>query len=141
MFLSTLGEIGGLTLSPGLYKWTTGVTVSTNVMISGSSTDSKHCIIFPSVTESDGDLYPAWIFQIAGTFGIAAGKQVILVGGALAKNIVWVIAGAVTTTSSAHLEGIVLGKTAVTLGTLTSMNGRILGQTMVSLQQATVVAK
>ena len=140
MFLSTLGEIGGLTLSPGLYQWTTGVTVSTDVTISGTATDSKHCIIFPSVTDSDGDLYRAWILQIAGTFGVAAGKQVILVGGALAKNIVWVVAGAVTTISSAHIEGIILGKTGITLGTLTSMNGRLLGQTMVSLQQATIVS-
>ena len=96
-------------------------------------------INFPSITDFDCDLYPAWIFQIAGTFEMAAGTKVILAGGALAKNIVWVVGGGATTTSTAHLEGIVLGKTAITLGTLTSVNGRILAQTMVSLQQATVV--
>ena len=140
IFISILGEIGSLTLGPGLYKWTTGVTVTTDVTISGSGSDSEHFVIFSSTTDSDGDLHSAWIFQIAGTFKMAAGKQVILAGGAQAKNIVWAVAGAVATTSSAHLEGVMLGKTAVTLGTLSSVNGPILAQTIVALQEATVVA-
>ena len=44
-----LGEIGGLTLKPGLYLWTTGVTVSSAVTFSGGSTDSA---CFPSFTLS-----------------------------------------------------------------------------------------
>ena len=46
---SPLGEIGGLTLHPGLYQWTTGVTVSSAPTFSGSSTDSA---FFPSFTLS-----------------------------------------------------------------------------------------
>ena len=46
---SPLGEIGGLTLQPGLYQWTTGVTVSSAPTFSGSSTDSA---FFPSFTLS-----------------------------------------------------------------------------------------
>lgn len=40
---------------------------------------------------------------------MASGTKVVLVGVARAKNIVWVVTGAVSTMSSAHLEGIVLG--------------------------------
>jgi len=61
------GQIGGLTLVPGLYKWTTGVLISTNVTLSGGPND-------------------VWIFQIAGTLTQASATRVILKGGALPKN-------------------------------------------------------
>jgi len=81
----------------------------------------------------------AWIFQIDSTLNLAAAQQVILKGGALAKNIVWVVAGAVTTGATSHFEGVVLAKTSVTVGTGGSLNGRILAQTSVALQKATIV--
>lgn len=34
------GNVGGLTLTPGLYKWTTGVNAADDVTIWGSATDS-----------------------------------------------------------------------------------------------------
>lgn len=71
------GNIGGMTLAPGLYKWSTGVTIPTDVTLSGSSTD-------------------VWIFQIAQTLTISSGKKVILSGGAQAKNIFWQVAGQTT---------------------------------------------
>ena len=36
---------------------------------------------------------------------MAAGVKVILAGGALSKNIVWVVSSAVTANAGAHLEG------------------------------------
>lgn len=80
----------------------------------------------------------AWIFQVAGTLDIAANKKIILSGGALPQNIVWVVAGAVTAGAGSHLEGVVLGKTAVNLLTRATLRGRILAQTEVVLQMATV---
>lgn len=80
----------------------------------------------------------AWIFQIDGTFGITAGKRITLAGGALSKNIVWVVAGAIDFGAGAHFEGIILAKTSVTVETGGSGNGRILAQTSVSLQSATI---
>ena len=112
------GAIGGLTLAPGLYKWTTGVTASSDVTISGTSTD-------------------IWIFQISGALGIANAKKVILIG-ALAQNIYWQVAGGATIGAGGHFEGILLSKTTGVLQTGASMNGRILAQTAVTLQQATL---
>ena len=112
------GAIGGLTLAPGLYKWTTSVTASADVVIIGLPTD-------------------VWIFQISGTLSIANGKKVILVG-ALAKNIFWQVAGGAVVGSGGHFEGILLSKTTGVLQTGASMNGRILAQTAVTLQQATL---
>jgi hypothetical protein len=112
------GAIGGLTLAPGLYKWTTSVTASANVVIVGLSTD-------------------VWIFQISGDLSIASAKKVILVG-ALAKNIFWQVAGGAVVGTGGHFEGILLSKTTGVLQTGASMNGRILAQTAVTLQKATL---
>ncbi|KAF9550600.1 antifreeze protein [Agrocybe pediades] len=115
------GEIGLLTLTPGLYKWTGGVTAATGFTISGLVTDT-------------------WIFQIAGTLTLSAAAQATLSGGALAKNIIWVVSGSVDLGAGSHLEGVVLAKTAITAQTGTSVNGRLLSQTNVALQVATIVA-
>ncbi|KAF9063330.1 fungal antifreeze protein exerts hyperactivity By constructing an inequable beta-helix [Rhodocollybia butyracea] len=115
------GSLSGLVLTPALYKWTTSVNIGiAGVTITGTSAD-------------------VFVFQIAGTFTIAAGARVTLAGGVLASNIFWVVADAVTTGVGSHMEGIILAKTAVTLQTGATMNGRILAQTFVALQVATVV--
>ncbi|KDR71837.1 hypothetical protein GALMADRAFT_159231 [Galerina marginata CBS 339.88] len=114
------GNISGLVLAPGLYKWSSGVNALTGFTIKGASTDT-------------------WIFQISGTLGLANGVRATLLGGALASNIVWVVSGAVTLQPASHLEGVVLGQTAATLQTGTSVNGRILVQTGAVLQVATIV--
>lgn len=114
------GEIGGLTLAPGVYKWGTGVLITTDVTLSGSSTG-------------------VWIFQIAQDLTVASAADVILAGGAQPKNIFWQVAGAVTLGTTAHLEGIVLSQTAITLGNGASVDGRLLAQTAVTLNTNAVV--
>ena len=113
------GNIGGKTLAPGLYKWTSTVTIPADVTISGGAND-------------------VWIFQTTGDLTMAAAQHVTLAGGALAKNVFWQVAGKVVFGANSHFEGIVLCKTEVTLQTGATMNGSILAQTQVALQQATV---
>jgi hypothetical protein len=113
------GEIGGQTLIAGLYKWTTGVTISADVTISGGPND-------------------VWIFQIPGNLAMSSAKNVYLSGGAQAKNIFWQVAGTVNIGTTAHFEGIILSQTSITLRTGASMNGRALAQTAVILDTSTV---
>jgi hypothetical protein len=108
------GNIGGMTLSPGLYKWTNSVTMPTSLTISGSPTD-------------------VWIFQISGDLSMSSAVNITLTGGALPKNIFWQVAGTVTIGTTAHFEGVILSKTGITLQTGASMNGRALAQTAVIL--------
>jgi len=115
------GEIGSRILIPGLYKWTTGVTVSSSTTFLGGPSDT-------------------WILQIAGTLTMASAKRIILAGGAKHANIIWAVASGVTLRTTSHFEGVILGKTAITLQTGVSMNGRALAQTLVALQKATVVS-
>ena len=85
-----------------------------------------------------GGANDVWIFETTGDLTMAVGKQVILSGGAQAKNVFWQVAGKVVLGGTSHFEGILLCKTDVTLQTGATMNGRILAQTQVALQQATV---
>jgi len=113
------GSIGGLTLTPGLYKWTSAVVIPTDVTISGGPDD-------------------VWIFQVAGTLIMSSSVRITLTGGAQAKNIFWVAAGAVTFGTTSHFEGNILGQTGINLQTGASINGRMLAQTAVTLQMNTV---
>jgi hypothetical protein len=113
------GQIGGLTLVPGLYKWTTGVLISSNVTLSGGSN-------------------AVWIFQIAGTLTQASATKMILKGGAVPKNIFWQTSGRVAIGTTAHAEGVILTKTMIAMKTGASANGRLFAQTAVTLEQNTV---
>jgi hypothetical protein len=116
--LST-GNLGGLTLVPGLYKWTSSLTVPADLTLSGGAND-------------------VWILQTTGDLSMSANKRVTLVGGALASNVFWQVAGKATLGAGAHLEGVLLCKTEITVQTGASVNGRLLAQSQVALQQATV---
>lgn len=114
------GNIGSKTLSAGLYKWTSTVTIPTNVTISGAADD-------------------VWIFQISGDLTASANVNVILEGGAKASNIFWQVAGEATFGANSHFEGIILSMTGVTFQTGATFNGRALAQTAVILDGNTVV--
>jgi hypothetical protein len=114
------GNIGGKTLPPGVYKWGTGLLIPTNVTLTGTATD-------------------VWIFQIAQSLTMSSAAKILLAGGALPKNVFWQVAGLVDIGTTAHLEGVVLTQTSVTLRTGASIKGRLLAQTAVALQVSTVV--
>lgn len=113
------GNIGGKTLKPGLYKFTTGVTIPKDITLSGNAND-------------------VWIFQVAGTLTMASGVEIIMSGGAEAQNVYWQVSDAVTLGTTSHFEGTILGKTGINMQTGATMNGRMLAQTAVTLQQNTV---
>jgi len=108
------GNIGGRTLAPGLYKWSTGVTIPKSVTLSGGVND-------------------VWIFQIAGGLTVSSGATVVLSGGAQAKNIFWQVAGGVSLGTTSHFAGVILCKTAITMKSGATLNGRALAQTAVTL--------
>jgi hypothetical protein len=108
------GNIGGKTLTPGLYKWTTTVTLPSDVTISGGAND-------------------VWIFQIAQDLTVSNAVNVTLIGNAQAKNIFWQVAGQATIGTTAHFEGVILSMTSITFQTGASFKGRALAQTAVVL--------
>jgi len=111
------GEIGGMDLVAGVYKWGTDVSINgSHLTLTGSATD-------------------VWIFQISGNFTQASGLQVILGDAAQAKNVFWQVGGVagVTLDTTASLQGIVLSAKAIVVRTGATVNGRLLSQTAVTL--------
>jgi hypothetical protein len=113
------GNIGGLTLAPGLYKWGTSVTIPANVTLSGGPND-------------------VWIFQIAQNLNVSSGVTIILSGGAQASNIFWIVAGQTTIGTTAVMNGNILDQTSIVLNTGAQLNGRALAQAAVTLDADTV---
>ena len=116
------GNLGGLTLAPGLYTWGNTVTIPSDVTLAGGAND-------------------VWILQVSNDVDLSSSKNVILSGGALAKNVFWQVAGKVTVEANAHFAGIILCKTAVTLQTGASLDGRVLAQTLIALDNNAVTAQ
>jgi hypothetical protein len=114
------GNINGLTITPGLYKWSSSVLIPTVVTLSGGPND-------------------VWIFQIAGDLTVGNGAQVILKGGAQAKNVFWQVAGITTLGTTANFKGIILDQTLIAMNTGAVLTGRALAQTAVTLQMNAVI--
>jgi hypothetical protein len=112
------GDISGMTLAPGLYKWSTGLLVAsgTTVTLSGGAND-------------------VWIFQIAGDLTVAPNAIVALDGGAQAKNIFWQVGGGtgVTLETDSQFKGIVLAAKAIEIKDRAAVLGRMLAETGVTL--------
>ena len=114
------GNIGGMTLEPGVYQWGTGLLIPTDVTLEGGAT-------------------AVWIFQVAQDLTVSSATSVVLSGGALPRNVFWQVSGQVDLGTTAHFEGVVLTRTSVTLQTGASINGRLLAQTAVNLDGSTLV--
>ena len=116
------GNIGGMTLPPGTYKWSSAVLIPTDVTLNGTANDT-------------------WIFQIAGGITQASGAQVKLTGGAVAQNVFWQAADVVDIGTTALMQGVILAQTQISLKTGATVNGRLLAQTQVTLQANAVTVK
>lgn len=115
------GNIGGMTLTRGVYQWSSGLLVPTDVTLTGTATD-------------------VWIFQIAQDLTMSSATKIVLAGGAVAKNVFWEVAGAVELGTTSHMEGVVMSMTSIALQTGASINGRLLAQAAVSIDSSAVVA-
>ena len=106
------GNIGGLTLTPGLYKSTSSLAIS-----SGDLTfDAK------------GDATAVFIIQIASTLTTTSGRKVILSGGALASNIFWQVGTSATFGTTSVFKGNVLAMQAITFNTGATLDGKALAR-------------
>ena len=110
--VNSTGELGGLTLAPGLYKSAPG---SFGITSSDLTLDAK------------GDINAVWIFQMpSSTLTVGNGRKVILAGGAQAKNVFWIVGSSATIGTTASMVGNILADQSITLKTGASLLGRAL---------------
>lgn len=113
------GDISGKTLAPGLYKWGTGLLITSDLVLDGGAND-------------------VWIFQIAKGLTVTSGVKITLEGGALAKNVFWQAAEEVSLGTTSAFKGIVMSQTKIVLNTGARVSGRLLAQTAVTLDSNAV---
>lgn len=115
------GNISGKILTPGLYKYNSGVLItSAGVTLAGGPNDT-------------------WVFQISQDLTVNNSAIITLTGGAQAKNVMWVVAGQATLGTNVDFSGNILSKTLVSLNTGAKVTGRLLAQTAVTLNASTVI--
>ena len=107
------GNIGGLTLSPGLYKSTSSLAIS-----SGDLT-----------LDAKGNANAVFIIQIATTLTTTSGRKVILSGGALASNIFWQVGSSATFGTTSVFKGTILAMQSITFNTGATLDGKALART------------
>jgi hypothetical protein len=102
------GNIGGLTLTPGVYTSSSSLQITGNLTLNGAG---------------------VYIFQMASTLTTASGSQVILAGGATAANVFWQVGSSATLGTGSTFNGTILAQASVTVTTGAILNGRALART------------
>lgn len=103
------GNLGGLTLTPGLYKSNGSLEIS-----SGDLTfDAK------------GNADAVFVLQIASTLVTTTDRKVILSGGAKASNIFWQVGTSATLGTSSVFKGNIMADQSISLNTGATVEGRL----------------
>ena len=122
--VTVAGNLGGLTLPPGLYKSTSSLSIS-----SGDLT-----------LDAQGDANAVFIFQMASTLTTTSGRKVILSGGAKSTNVFWQVGSSATLGTTSVFKGTIMANQSITLNTGANLNGRALARIgQVTLASNTVV--
>jgi len=119
------GDMSGLTFAPGVYK-----TSSTVQLSAGNVT-----------LDAKGNANAVFIFQVGSTLTTIGSTQVILAGGAQAKNIFWQVGSSATLGTYSVFRGTILSLQSITLDTGATLVGRALARNgAVTLDSNTVTA-
>ena len=110
--VTVAGNLGGLTLPPGLYKSTSSLAIS-----SGDLT-----------LDAQGDANAVFIFQMASTLTTTAGRAVILSGGAKSTNVYWQVGTSATLGTTTTFKGTIMADQSISLNTGATLEGRALAR-------------
>jgi len=125
--ISLPGQLGGLTLAPGLYV---------NSSSTGISGTGPNAIL---TLDAAGDANAVWIFKMGSTLVTDAGTSIVLAGSAKAGNIFWQVGTSATLGTNSTFYGNIMAEASITLTTGVNLYGRALTRiAMVSLDANTV---
>ncbi|MCI4350354.1 MAG: DUF3494 domain-containing protein [Thermoplasmata archaeon] len=111
--VSVAGNIGGQTLTPGLYKSTSSLAVSSgDLTLSGG-----------------GNPNGVFVFQVASALTTTSGRAVVLSNGAQAGNVYWEVGSSVTIGTTSMVQGTLMSYASITMLAGSHLNGRALART------------
>ena len=110
-------DLSGVTLLPGIYCTGSGVFTlkATNLYL-----------------DAQGDANAQFIFQTATTVITSTNTKIILINGALAKNVYWQVGSSITIGGSSAFVGQILAYVSITVGTSATVVGRLYAQAAVT---------
>jgi hypothetical protein len=113
------GDLAGQTISQGVYtSGTAAISLSTSLTLTGSDTST-------------------FIIQVGGALSTAA-TSIIVLNGVLAKNVFWIVTGAVSLGAGSTFKGSIISAGALSLGDRTSLEGRALSLAALNLYNNTI---
>lgn len=117
------GNLGGLTLPPGLYKSTSSLEISSGDL----------------VLDGFNDPNAVFVFQMASTLTTTPGRQVMLIRGARAANVFWQVGSSATLGTTSVMFGIIMADQAITMNTGATLTGRLLARTAAVALDANII--
>ena len=105
-------DLGGKTLAPGVYRFNTSAT-------------SNGALTF----DAQGDPEARFVVQIGTTLITSSDSSVVLINGAVARNVFFQVGSSATLGSGSSFTGNILAYAAITTVSGTSVNGRLLALT------------
>ena len=106
-------ELGGTTLTPGVYASPAGTFGITGTL----------------TLDAQGDPNAVFIFQAASTLITASASNVVLVNGAQAANVFWVVGSSATLGTYSIIQGNIMAQASITVTTGVTVDGRALART------------
>jgi hypothetical protein len=101
------GNLAGLDLPAGLYKFTGSAIATTDFTLTGTAS-------------------AIWIFQIASNLNVSNGVRLTLAGGARAENVFWQVGTEATLGTTVEFAGTIMADASITMNTGATLNGRAL---------------
>jgi len=109
--ITVSGDLGGLTLAPGLYKSTSSLAITGTLYL-----------------DAQGNANAVFIFQIASTLTTASGANVVLVNGAQASNVFWAVGSSATLGTNSIFRGTIMAYASITITTGATLDGGALAR-------------
>ena len=104
-------DLGGLTLSPGVYGFTS------SAQLTG-----------PLTLNAQGNPNALFIFKIGSTLTTASGSSVLMINGASACNVFWQVGASATLGTTTAFAGNILALASITMNTGANLFGRALAR-------------
>lgn len=100
-------DLGGRTLTPGVYCFNTSAQLTGDVVL-----------------DALGDPLAVWVFQIGSTLTSASASSVAMINGCQAHNVFWQVGSSATLGTGTRFHGNILADASITLNTGASLMGR-----------------